>query len=196
MRGLQLGAAVAVLTASLILVVASISSGRYLGAVGWLLGCLAIEACIFGISNPWGDDSWLFKLLATSAAAAGILSALTGSHATDSRRQSAQLDLMGFYIELVGGIYEGVTPAARRVAERGVVLCAVQRYVDISDLANELYKAQHLGPTSSLILGSYEQFAREDPPVANCVGSFVELNRIAPDLAKIFLRRHPEVLNY
>jgi len=106
-RALQVGSAIVVLVASLILIIVAISRGHYFGAAAWGLGCFAIEVCIFGFSRPWGDDKWLFSALAASAAAMGILSELTGSRATDSRRQSAQLDLMRFYIELLGGLYEG-----------------------------------------------------------------------------------------
>lgn len=196
MRAIQVGSALAVLAASLFLTIVAIIDGRYLSGAAWMIGCLAIEACIFDVSRPWKDDRWLFGGLAGGAALLTVFSALFSSAATDSRRQDAQLDLMAFYIDVQGGIYEQANPAARRLAERGMALCAVQRYVDLADLANELHKAQHLGPTPSLILGSYEQMVGEDRPVASCIGSFIELNRIAPDLAKVFLRKHPEVLTY
>lgn len=196
MRALQLWTAILVLVASVSLTIIALFSERYLSAAAWIFGCLAIEVCIFDMSRPWGEEPWLFNGLAGGAAMLGIFSALFGSPASDSRRQGAQLDLMEFYIDIEGGVYEQASPEARKVAQKGVALCAVQSYMDLGALANELYKAQHLGPTPSLILGSYEEWAGHNRPVANCIGSFIEINRIAPDLAKVFLRKHPEVLTY
>jgi hypothetical protein len=196
MRALQLGTAILVLVASVSLAIAAIAGERYFSAAAWILGCLAIEACIFDVSRPWEEDPWLFKGLAGGAAVLAIFSALFGSPASDSRRQGAQLDLVGFYTEVLGGIYEHANPAVHRVAERGMMLCAIQRYVDLRDLATELQMAQRLGPTPSLILGSYEQWLGSQKSAPTCIGSFVELSQVAPDLAGVFLRRHPEALTY
>lgn len=196
MRALQLGTAIVVLAASVSLAIVAIFGERYLSAAAWILGCLAIEVCIFDVSRPWEEEPWLFQGLAGGAAVLAIFSALFGSPASDSRRQGAQLDLVDFYAEVLGGIYEHANPAVHQVAERGIMLCAIQRYVDLRALANELQMAQRLGPTPSLILGSYEQWVGSHKPAPTCIGSFVELSQMAPDLAGVFLRRHPKATTY
>lgn len=193
MGTLRSGLAVAVLSASLGLVGAAIMNGRYWEAVSWGLGCLAIEACIFGLSSPW-EEGEPYRVLAGIAAAATVVSLLLGSPATNFRRQIAQQDLVDFFLNVVGGVYEQASPRARQLAEHGAALCAVQRYVDIADLASELQRAQHLGPTSSLILGSYELLAAPEMEPPNCLATFREFNRVAPDLGRVFLRRYPDVL--
>ena len=61
---------------------------------------------------------------------------------------------------------------------------------------NELQMARRLRPTPSLILRSYEQWLGSQKSAATRIGSFVELSQVAPDLAGVFLRRHPELLIY
>jgi len=184
----------AVLAASLMLVVVAVLDGKYLSAFAWILGCLAVQVCLLGISRPWDDDAWLFKVLAMATTICATLAAFSGSAATDSRRQAAQLDLRSFYLNVAEGIYGQVSPVAHKVAEVGMLRCTVQGYLDLAELAHELHKAQHLGPGSSLALGTYEQWAGADKPPLSCIASFVEFNRAAPDVAKVFLHRYPEIL--
>lgn len=193
MGTLRSGLAVAVLSASLGLVGVAIMNGRYWEALSWGLGCLAIEACIFGLSTPW-EDGELYRVLAGVAAALTVVSVLLGSPATDLRRRNAQQDLVRFFVNVVGGVYDQASPRARKLAEHGAALCAVQHYVDMADLARDLQRAQHLGPTSSLILGSYELLAAPETQPLDCLGAFREFNRTAPDLGLVFLRRYPDVL--
>lgn len=196
MHVVKMGIVLVVLAQSLNLAIVAIMGGNWFSALAWILGCLAVLVCLLGISCPWDEDSYLFKGLAAATTMFAILAAISGSAATDSRRQAAQLDLMGFYIDVSGGIYGPVSSGAHKLADEGMRLCAAQRYVDIGNLANELQKAQHLGPGSSLAFGTYEQLTRADKPPLSCVASFVAFNRIAPNVAKIFLHRHPEVLIY
>lgn len=196
MRVMQTSLPIAVLATSLMLVVIAVMDGKYLSAFAWILGCLAIQVCLLGISRPWDDDAWLFKVLAMVTTICAIFAAFSGSAATDSRRQAAQLELRSFYLNVMGGMYGQVSPVANKMAEVGVRRCAVQGYLDLADLAHELHKAQHLGPGSSLALGTYEQLAGADKPPPSCIASFVEFNRVAPDVAKVFLHRYPEVLTY
>ncbi|WP_146193481.1 hypothetical protein [Corticimicrobacter populi] len=190
---MRIGATALVLLIMLALMIQAISNQNYWAVGAWLLTGLACAACTLGISCPREKDgSMIFYGLGGLAMLAWFASAL-GSDVLKPGRQQAQFDLLSFFTQVQGGMYDPISQEAKKMAERGYWLCATQRYFDMSDAVLELQKAYYLGPGSSLALGAYESWLAERPKAPTCLSTFIDFSYQAPELAKGFLRLNKEI---
>lgn len=183
---------VLVLLLSLWRVISSLIAGDYWGALAWLVGGAAIEIGILGISSPW-DDSGLYKTLAAVAGACALFSVMATSPATNFERQTTQLDLFQFYLDVLGGTYISSSPEVHRIASIGLTLCATQHIFDATDFLLKLKNAETLGPGASLTMDSYEQLVGNSSKPLGCLDTFVAFRHADPELAKAFLTGHPKL---
>lgn len=176
------------------LMVQALSNQSYLAVLGWLFTGLACAACTFGISCPWEKShSMLFSGLATLAFLFSVAHIFWDGEFTKSGRQQAQFDLFSFFLEVAGGLYGPISQETSKLAEQGYRLCAIQRYIDISDAVLELQQAFYLGPGASLALGAYENWLVERPKEPTCLSTFIDFSYQAPELGMGFLRRNNNV---
>lgn len=196
MNGTQKTLLLLVLVAGLSLTGRSLILGRPLEAFNWLAVFLSVGLSVWLGVWFWENDHYLIATLVAIASVTGFLAAINYSNAFDFRRQAVQNELMQFFLYGMGGFYGPVTAEANDIMDRGLRLCGMQKYIDFSDLATELQKSQYLGPTSSLVLGFYEMASGSPPKRVSCIANFHALARAAPDIAKIFARKHPDVLKY
>lgn len=183
MYRIQLGLAASTQLIGIVLALIEISHLHWLGAIGFFLaGLMAALFFLFLPGLVW--DEWWYRALGGIGLCLGIYAAFSASPAANMDLQTTRDGLLEAFIWAGSGHTAHLNAAEQSLAEKGVMTCAIEGTMDLSNLVFELQKANYFGPLMTLADGVASIF--NEKKSMNCLTYYYALRKTKPEAFILF----------